>query len=214
MIDSVLFDLDGTLWDATPGITVVWNRVLEENGFSRRLTHADVCSYMGMPLVDICRSILPQANENEQRELLALITAAETECGLSRESVEQGYVRLYEGVKETLEELSRKRPLFIVSNCGIGYIESFLETFSLESYIRDHECYGATGMPKSYNIREIVRRHNLLYPVYVGDTLGDERAAEDAAVPFIHAAYGFGRALDPAAVLPDIRELPRLLQTL
>ena len=50
--------------------------------------------------------------------------------------------------------------------------------------------------------------------MYVGDTLGDERAAEDAAVPFIHAAYGFGRALDPAAVLPDIRELPRLLQTL
>ena len=52
-------------------------------------------------------------------------------------------------------------------------------------------------MKKADNIRLAVSRFNLKSPVYIGDTTGDEEAAADAGIPFIHAAYGFGTAQNP-----------------
>lgn len=84
--------------------------------------------------------------------------------------------------------------VFIVSNCQSGYIELFLKKTGLAPYVTDTECFGDTGMKKAENIRLVVARNGLQQPVYVGDTKGDEEAAHEAGVPFVHAAYGFGRA--------------------
>ena len=59
-------------------------------------------------------------------------------------------------------------------------------------------------MKKAENIRLVVARNGLQHPVYVGDTKGDEEAAHAAGVPFVHAAYGFGRAVQPEAVIEKI----------
>ena len=50
--------------------------------------------------------------------------------------------------RETLEELSGRVPLFIVSNCQDGYIQCFLKVHGLEKYIRDFECQARTGQAK------------------------------------------------------------------
>ena len=47
-------------------------------------------------------------------------------------------------------------------------------------------------MGKADNIKELVKRNGLKNPVYIGDTEGDRIACEEAGVPFVHAAYGFG----------------------
>ncbi|MFR3320025.1 MAG: HAD family hydrolase [Lachnospiraceae bacterium] len=91
--------------------------------------------------------------------------------------------------------------VFIVSNCQSGYIELFLKKTGLAPYVTDTECFGDTGMKKAENIRLVVARNGLQLPVYVGDTKGDEEAAHAAGVPFVHAAYGFGRAGQPEAVI-------------
>ena len=62
----------------------------------------------------------------------------------------------------------------------------------MEGYFTDWECSGRTGLPKGENIRLVVERNHLQAPVYVGDTRLDYEAAQQAGVPFIHAAYGFG----------------------
>ncbi len=46
--------------------------------------------------------------------------------------------RLYPGVRETLEELSRNSRLFMVSNCGPDGIRNFLKFTGLGEIMTDH----------------------------------------------------------------------------
>ena len=57
-----------------------------------------------------------------------------------------------------------------------------------------------------------MKRNNLRHAVYVGDTAGDERSARAAGLPFIFAAYGFGQAAAPDAVIGCLRDLEELFQ--
>lgn len=92
----------------------------------------------------------------------------------------------------TLEALSRCHRLFIVSNCQKGYIELLLEKGKLGGLIRDHACFGETGLCKGETIRLVMERNRITSAAYVGDTQGDLEAARLAGIPFVWAAYGFG----------------------
>ena len=97
-----------------------------------------------------------------------------------------------EQLAETLYTLSRKYPLYIVSNCQDGYIESFLTAHLMSDFFKDTECWGRTFLPKSESNKILIERNNLKNPVYVGDTAGDAKSAKDAGIDFIYAEYGFG----------------------
>ena len=59
MKNGIIFDIDGTLWDATDGVTRAWNRVLNAHGFDS-VSREFVTSLMGLTRVQITASILPQ----------------------------------------------------------------------------------------------------------------------------------------------------------
>lgn len=99
----------------------------------------------------------------------------------------------YPGVKETLTELHKTHRLFIVSNCQQGYIELLMEKGGLGGLISDFDCFGNTGLPKGQTLRLLCERCNVRDAVYVGDTQGDMEASEQAGLPFVWAAYGFGK---------------------
>ena len=120
--------------------------------------------------------------------------------------------QLYPGVEELLKTLKPSRGLYIVSNCQDGYIQCFLEYTGFGKYICGYECSGVTGLSKAENIRLLAGRSGLRSPVYVGDTAMDEESAAGAGVPFIHAAYGFGRALSLAAVIHRPLELLNIIE--
>ena len=46
----------------------------------------------------------------------------------------------------------------------------------------------------------IAERNHLKHPVYVGDTIGDYNACQEAGVPFVFAAYGFGEVPEKKCV--------------
>jgi phosphoglycolate phosphatase len=106
--------------------------------------------------------------------------------------------RLYENVGAVLSRLGEKFRLFIVSNCQCGYIETFLKITGFAPHFDDFECWGNTGETKSMNLRNLIRRNDLRYPILVGDGEGDQIAAKDCGIPFIFAAYGFGDCSDYA----------------
>ena len=207
-IDSLIFDLDGTLWDSSEGIVATWALVLEHYPeIHKKVTAEELASNFGLPLDQIARNMFPEQTEALRMRLM-------DEC-CEQENIylaEHGGI-LYPKLEETLQKLSEKYPLFIVSNCQSGYIELFLKKTGLAPYVTDTECFGDTGMKKAENIRLVVARNGLQQPVYVGDTKGDEEAAHAAGVPFVHAAYGFGRAVQPEAVIETFPKLLTLIRT-
>ena len=192
MADSLIFDVDGTIWDTTPVLEKAWNAALDECGLSYAHVTADTLkSLFGLPMKVIIERILP----NEPDEVRAKFKPL---CYNYEESyVERESGKLYPKMAETLEKLAEKYPLFIVSNCQSGYIELLLRKTGFAPYFKDFTCNGDTGLLKDENIKLIAKRNNLKSPVYVGDTQGDADACAKAGVPIVYASYGFGKVKSP-----------------
>jgi phosphoglycolate phosphatase len=212
--DSILFDLDGTLWDATHVIAESWSMVFHDHPHvtpSEPVTLQCIRYYMGLTNEELGAILFPRLTPADQMKMMR--ASCENE---NRILSERGGV-LYPNVLETLLELSRKYPLFIVSNCQCGYIEGFLHANGGAPYITDYVCSDETKMEKADNIRLLMSRHGLKSPVRVGDNTSDSIAAEKAGVPFIYAKYGFGEQYDRGRVhhykysINTISELTALL---
>ena len=53
----------------------------------------------------------------------------------------------------------------------------------------------------------MIKRNNIDKAVYVGDTILDMQAADEAGIPFIHAAYGFGKPDRETEKIASISEI-------
>lgn len=204
--DGILFDLDGTLWDSCRPVAESWNLTMERlfgrpGGFRAE----DIRAIMGMTEAQIAAALFGTCGAEAaavcRRCLLEEVVYLRTHGG-----------ELYPGIEALLRELAGRVPLFIVSNCQTGYIESFLEVTGLRGCFTATRCEGDSGLSKAENIRLLCRDYALARPVYVGDTAMDERAAAEADCPFIHASYGFGAAEAPEAAAGSADELLALLK--
>ena len=205
-MDGIIFDVDGTLWDSTEAVARSWNQAIEENtDFSLSLTADWLKSLFGKTMDEITLALFPSCPKEERDRIGYLCFNYENRL------LETDHGVLYPDVERTLESLSQKTDLYIVSNCQCGYIEVFLKTMGLGKYIKDFLCFGQTQVPKNESIRLLMERNHLQDVVYVGDTSGDFDACQKADVPFIYASYGFGDIPDPPRQIGAIRELPALL---
>lgn len=203
--DSLIFDLDGTLWDATATVARAWNKAREQVDFEvQEITQDDIRSVAGMQHDLIYDKFFPDLTDAQKKELMEVSGRKEMEL-LKKDGGD-----LFTGIKEALEYLHNNYKLFIVSNCQDGYIEAFYEYTNLGNLFQDYECSGRTGNPKGDNLKDIIQRNNLQQPVYVGDTKGDYEASLVAGVPFVYAAYGFGKTPDYTVYLKSPADLKRL----
>ncbi|HEY5560437.1 MAG TPA: HAD family hydrolase [Clostridiaceae bacterium] len=204
-IDGIIFDLDGTLWDSTQVVLKSWNRILEDReGIKNKLSKETMESVMGLQLPQIGAKLFPYLEVKDQMELM--LACCTLECGLIKE--EGG--ELFQGISDTLKKLFSRYPLFIVSNCQDGYIEAFFSYHKLDKYFIDYEHAGKTRLPKGENIKLIMERNGLTSPIYVGDTQGDLDGARLAAIPFVYAAYGFGKVQEYEYSIDSIQDLCKL----
>jgi phosphoglycolate phosphatase len=204
MIDSIIFDMDGTLWNSTNEVAIAFNKVLEERypEVTDEVTPERLQSLFGLPLDVIAVKLFESVSDD--RAIFIMNECCDYECDYL---AEHGAV-LYEGLEEVLNKLSQRYKLLIVSNCQEGYIQCFFRAYPhLEKYFIDFEYPGRSGKFKADNIRSVVERNNLKYPVYVGDTLGDAQASKEAGVPFIFARYGFGDVKEYDDVIDSLHEL-------
>ncbi|RVU01469.1 HAD family hydrolase [Mucilaginibacter limnophilus] len=186
--DSIIFDLDGTLWDSTANVAIAWQAAKQEVDYIQiDIDQAVVRSITGLTYKTIFEKLFPYLDEKQREEFKAI--AAKKELEILNERGGQ----LYPELEETLKYLQVNYKLFLVSNCQNGYAETFFNHSNLKEYFLGYQCYGTKSLPKWDNIRDIVNDFNLQAPVYVGDTQADYEATVKAGVPFIFAAYGFGK---------------------
>ncbi len=98
--DLIIFDFDGTLADTTATILSTYKNTINELGIARR-TDKECKATIGIPLRDGFRQLYPEFSEAE------LDRCVETYRRIFNANKADLVPKLYLGVKETLEELSR-----------------------------------------------------------------------------------------------------------
>lgn len=187
---SVIFDIDGTLWDSRAIVAEGYNEQLRKEGLEELCVTPEVLkTVFGKVMTEIADIILEKVPAPQRYDLMERCM-----------KTEQGYLKsdpcniAYPDVKKTLEALSARNRLFIVSNSQAGYPELIIEKLGLSDLIEGHLCFGDTGTDKGTTITRLMKQYDIKTSeaVYVGDTQGDLEASRKAGIPFVWASYGFG----------------------
>jgi phosphoglycolate phosphatase len=206
--DALIFDMDGTLWDAVDTYTRSWNEVFGELGIDIIVHRDKLASMIGWEGKKVISAIMPDFDDDKRLEIYALVNAKRHEllpaCG--------GI--LYDGVKEGLQQLATKYKLFILSNCAKGIIRLFIDWAGIDDHITDELAYGINLMPKHHNIGLLAEKHSLKHPVYIGDTAGDGEQTRLAGIPFVFVSYGFGDTDDYDFRFDDFKSLTEYFMSL
>lgn len=201
--DSIIFDMDGTLWDAVDSYCKIWDTTFSQMGKIQTVSRQELLECMGMPIneifhkivkVNVDEQIFLELLDNNEREMMPLLGG-----------------KLYNGVLEGIKLLSTRYKLYMVSNCGADGLKNFLTFTQLMPYFSSTLTHGETLLSKAENIKLLISQHNLRQAVYVGDTQGDCNAAHKAGIPMIYAKYGFGKCEDAEH---EIESFPQLLDLL
>ena len=185
-----LFDLDGTLIDSSPEIIKTYNTVFIKNNITpSREVSEDI---IGPPLRDTMSNLIPSEEESKIDKIIKdFITLYDNKfCTESS---------LYDGVYETLDRLSKKNRLILITNKRFiptkkilhfnGIINFFEKYFSVDTKSR-------SSFNKSSLIKNVMQEMKLdpKKTVYIGDTKGDLNASKDNNIDFIFAEYGYGKS--------------------
>jgi len=204
--DTLIFDIDGTLWDSRALVAEGYNIQLKAEGLAHLCVNAEQLKPLfGKVMTEIADAILHTIPESERYDLMERCMKTENdylfanECNIG-----------YPGVTETIAKLSEKYRLFIVSNSQCGYPELCISKLGLEKYISGHLCFGDTGTSKGKTIRTLMEKYDIQNPVYIGDTQGDYEATVEAGIPFIWCTFGFGTPDGYVAKVDKFEELLNL----
>lgn len=186
--DSLIFDMDGTLWDNVSSYTDSWNHGLEQTGFTRRVTRDDLTGLMGKDIGQILDVIIPGSSDAKRTELMHAVYETYNQLAVS------GNIRprVFPDVHQGLEKLSKKYKLFLLSNCEEDGLVKFMKYTETTHLFTDYAEYGQNFKPKNHNLKLLVERNNLQSTVYIGDTDCDSRETRKAGIPFVFVSYGFG----------------------
>jgi len=206
--DSLIFDMDGTLWDAVDTYTESWNLAFKKLNIDRTMLREQLVERIGWDGNKVMQATLPEFDEDRRKEIYNDVN------GIRRQLLPKNGGILYEGVIEGLKQLAAKYQLFILSNCGKGIIRLFIDWADIDDYITDEIAFGVNNMPKHHNIKLLMDTHQLKTPVYIGDTSGDGEQSRQAGVPFVFVSYGFGNTDDYDLKFDDFSSLTHYFMAL
>lgn len=200
--DSIIFDIDGTLWDVRKEICEAWSEAIRtQTDLPVNFDMESLGSLFGKTMDEIADILYPDLDKEKKDMLFKIL------CEKEHEYIREKKPAAYAGTRETLEKLSQSYPLYIVTNGQKGYVELMLEATGLGEYFEGWLCFGDTKQPKNVTLSTLIEKYNLKNPVYIGDTYGDAVQCKKANVPFVYAAYGLGEVKKPKYIIRDITNL-------
>jgi phosphoglycolate phosphatase len=199
--DSLIFDMDGTLWDAVDTYTESWNLIFKKLNIDRTMVREELLERIGWDGEKVMRAVLPEFDDEKRLEIYNDVNS------IRRRLLPQNGGILYDGVIDGLKQLAGKYQLFILSNCAKGIIRVFMDWANINEHITGEIAYGVNYMPKHHNIKLLTNTHQLNNPVYIGDTAGDGEQSRLAGIPFVFVSYGFGNTDDYDLKFDDFKSL-------
>jgi phosphoglycolate phosphatase len=198
--DSLIFDMDGTLWDAVDTYVVCWNKALERNG-RKRITRAALLGMMGWEKEKVISHYFHNVTSAVADEIFEEIVTYQDEI------IPHKGGKLYDDVYDGIKTLASKYKLFILSNCPPNTIKQFVQFAKIEKFITDHIAHGYNLKPKHFNMQLLKDKHGLENPFYIGDTLTDSTESKKAKLPFVFVSYGFGEVKEYDFKFDDFKSL-------
>lgn len=196
---GILFDLDGTLWNTIIPTHKAANDIAKDNNL-KEITLDTIIDGMGKDKIYNAKNYYPEVDLNKALKLLDQSSQKCTEYLKNKEAI------IYENIEKTLQTLSKKHDLYIVSN---SFDNDYINTFKsyLDVNFKDFIAAGALNINKTEAIKLIIKRNNIDKAIYVGDTKLDYDSSKEANIPFIYAKYGFGNIDKYEYSINDIKDL-------
>lgn len=189
---DILFDLDGTLIDSSPGILASFGRILAADGLPPAVPLE--ASLIGPPLMVTLRQVSGLADEARLARLAEAFKADYDSAGCLA-------TEMFPGVAAGLAQLAATGArLFIVTNKRMLPTRRILEALGLAQCFAGIHTRDETDPPapsKAAVTKRIVAHYGIdpARACFVGDSDEDAAAARENGLPFIHAAYGYGAAI-------------------
>lgn len=187
--ESIIFDVDGTLWDSRALLADAYNEQLEQEGLSHiHVTAEKLRPLFGKTMTMLADGLFDAVPVPERYSLMDRCILRMDEHLEKFAGPEIGYPAL----RQTMEALTKNHRLFIVSNGQKGYPQLAAKKLGLADLISGYLSFGDTGTSKGQTILRLMQEETIQSAVYVGDTQGDLEACQEAGIPFIWAEFGFG----------------------
>lgn len=206
MRNSVIFDLDGTLWEVIESTYLSANIIANKYNL-KEISKETICKVFGLNKEDSARLYFPDIELNESTKLIDEIAI------INIENLKKNGGNIYPNVKEVLNQLVNKYDLYIVSNTAeIEYIKAFLNSSDTKEYFKDYIAASSLNISKADAIKKIIDDNKIENAVYVGDTIIDLEASDINNITFVQAKYGFGEDLKTEYNIDEFKELPKVLE--
>ncbi|XID75311.1 HAD-IA family hydrolase [Alkanindiges sp. WGS2144] len=198
-IQSILFDLDGTLTDPKVGITTCIRHALTSLGTSCGGQELDWC--IGPPLIQSFTSLLDTQNPAVLNQALLLYRERFATVGLYEN-------QLYPEVKTGLQQLMRADfKLYLATSKPHVYARQILQYFQLGQFftaIHGSELSGERT-DKTELVGYIIEQEKLDPErcVMVGDRCYDIAGAKNNHITSVAVGYGYGSATELREAEPD-----------
>lgn len=187
-MDTIIFDLDGTLLNTLEDLTDSVNHAMETFGFPVH-TIEEIRSFVGNGAPKLIERSIPQGTENPSYD--AVLAAFKEHYAAHCEDK----TNPYEGIMELLAQLKEKGyRLAVVSNKFDGAVKRLCEKY-FGDYIEVAigESADVKRKPAPDTVYRAIRELSCdaSQAVYVGDSEVDIQTARNASLPCISVTWGF-----------------------
>lgn len=196
MSRSLVFDLDGTLIDSSPGILSALSTSLLNLGYDS--IHVD-STLLGPPLPSVFRKLLPHELDSRIDQLCSSFR-------LHYDNSEYVHFQPYAGVAEALSALlGLGFRLFIVTNKRTLPTKKIIELLEWSCYFEFVYSLDMCGVPKptkANSLFNLLQSFNLeaSRTPYLGDRFDDYKAASSVSMPFFFAEWGYAPSYELHAI--------------
>lgn len=207
-INTIIFDLDGTLIDSAASILAGFDYVLKINEISplKPLTPA----LIGPPLMPTMRML---SGIKEEKKLLEMAVEFKDYYDLKACTLCQPFAGVIEGLNKLIKS---KVDLHIATNkryLPTLNILKYLGWIDLFSSIYTPDNEGVNSYSKSDMIKNQLKDLELSYnqTIYVGDRVEDMEAADSNHLKFIGVSWGYGEFSKNVTIIHSFDQLNELV---